>query len=274
MLALKKNPNERGFILVLVLWTGLALALGVASFLARERGEAYRTATERVLVSAILASDAAWELALADLSRNRNAPRDGRIVEIRTPEDMILRYRITDETGKADLNEANLELLQSLIAAALGDSFRAANLIDRLRAHRENLNAPRLSLESLASLGFDAKARRALSSYVTAFGFSPYVDPAAASPAVLRAVPGIGPTDVKAILRARERGDPLPPLGSAERFLAPGGGPVFGIEATGSRPGGLGYRHAAKVLRIGGGFRGGGGRFVQVGPMKSGVVDR
>ncbi len=274
MPAVKRQPYEQGFILVLVLWTVLALALGVATFLSRERGEAYRAATERSLVSAILASDAAWELAMADLSRNRKTPRDGRVIEIATSDDSILSYSITDETGKADLNEADPELLQALLATALGDSFRAANLTGQIKEHRAKPNAPRLSLLSLKNLGLNTRERDAISSYITEYAFSPYLDPAVASAAVLHAVPGIGPTDVKAIFRARKSGDPIPSLGSAQRFFAPGAGPVFRIEATGSRPGGLKYSRKARILRIGGGFRSGGGRLVQVGPMKSGTVNR
>ncbi|MCY4181097.1 MAG: hypothetical protein OXD48_12650, partial [Litoreibacter sp.] len=59
--------TQRGFVLITVLWTGLALLLGVSAFMSSARQEALEVRSEIAMLRATELARAGLNVALADL---------------------------------------------------------------------------------------------------------------------------------------------------------------------------------------------------------------
>ncbi len=258
----RRQTNERGFILVAVLWMALGLLLGTSAFLSQTRTEALTLRAEVETTRAVELARSAVNLAMADLAnQDSGAPADGTETVIAMAEGQAL-YRIQDERGKLSLGKAPIELLRpALIAASRGagaDAFDAAGVADAIVAARDGTGLVGGSTRDiLAGLGFGAQAASRAEAVLSPFNFEPTVNPMTAPISVLASIPGLGPSDVERILTRRASGQPMPRVGSAAVWLSNQSGPVYTIRATGVLASGTRAEMVAVVAEQGLSFRGG-----------------
>ena len=238
-LAVIPRRKGRGFVLIAVLWMGLALLTAVAAQLSTGRGEALTLRAEQEGARATLLARSGLNLALAALSAAPGSGlpevrRDGAPWTVAMAEGTVT-LRIEDEAGKIDVNAAPQSLIRGALAQleiAGADAFELSNVAQAI-ASWPDAAGPVPSLEALVMRGDlpPAVARRA-SGVLTVHNRTPRMDPTSAPPGVLAALPGLGPSDVEAILAGRDAGTESPALGAARQWLAPRRGPVFRLRAT------------------------------------------
>ncbi len=259
------RKKQRGFVLITVLWTGLALLLGVSAFMSTARQEALEVRGEIAMLRASELARAGLNVALADLGRvsddQRRSPRDGQPVTLSMAEGTVT-YRIQDEAGKVDIYltpPAVLgPVLQSIGARAGVDAFDAVNVAQALEAASLSTSArPRGVGDALIEAGLPIETARIADRYLTAFNFAGRVNPRTASETVLSAIPGLGPGDVAEIMSRRASNSQMPRLGSAAAWLAERAGPVYTISADAELAEGGRARLVALVAERGLAFRGG-----------------
>ncbi|MEM9971704.1 MAG: hypothetical protein AAF762_11495 [Pseudomonadota bacterium] len=261
---LKQRRRARGFVLITVLWTGLALLLGVAAFMTSARQEALQVRVEVATARAQELARTGLNVALADLGRTTDqqirTPRDGTPRTLTMAEGTVT-YRIQDESGKIDINEAPSQVLgpvlQSIGAAEGVDAFDAVNVAQALSAASQG-GAPARSVgDALRAQGLSAQTARTAEAYLTAFNFNRQINPRTASRTTLEAIPGLAPGTVDEIMSRRENREQMPRLGSASAWLAERAGPVFTIEAEAELTTGGSASMVAVVAARGLAFRGG-----------------
>ncbi|MEM7472984.1 MAG: hypothetical protein AAF340_16675 [Pseudomonadota bacterium] len=266
---IRSRRKQRGFVLITVLWTGLALLLGVSAFMSTARQEALQVRGEVAILRASELARAGLNLALADLGRvsegQVRSARDGTPVSMDMAEGRVT-YRIQDEAGKLDIYltpPAVLgPVLQNIGARAGVDAFDAVNVAQALQAASLRTRArPRSVGDALIEAGLPMQTARIAERYLTTFNFAGKVNPRTASETVLSAIPGLGPGDVAEILARRESGAQMPRLGSAAAWLAERAGPVYTITADAELSTGGKARLVALVASRGLAFRGGLMRF-------------
>ena len=257
--------RQRGFVLITVLWTGLALLLGVSAFMSGARQEALQVRIEVSEARAQALARSGLNIALADLGRvapdQLRARRDGTPVNVAMAEGRVT-YRIMDEAGKVDINFTPPQVLgpvlQSIGSATGVDAFDAVNVAQALEARAmRGTERPRSVGDALIAAGLPRQTARTADRYLTTFNFTRQVNPRTAPPVILAAIPGLGPGDVAEILKRRETGDQMPRLGSASAWLAERPGPVYTIEAEATLATGGTARLVALVAARGLAFRGG-----------------
>ena len=265
--------GARGYVLISVLWLGVALLTGMAAFLSSARQEATVARAEITALRADALARTGLNLALARLAEtleNAEDPgaglrRDGTPSVIDLAEGRIT-IRVEDEAGKVDLRHAPPQVLGPVLTS-LGqrtgiDAFAAANLAEGFADLNPMEGGRPVDLRMLLRrAGLDAHAAEIASRHLTLLNGTPKVDPISASPAVLIAIPGLGPSDVETILTRRASGGPLPQLGSAMVWIGPRTGPVFTVRVQAElSTGGIG-RIEAVVGARGLDFQGGAMRF-------------
>jgi general secretion pathway protein K len=104
--------RQRGFALLIVLWTMGLLALLVAQFTATGRGEVQMAANLRANAVTEAAADGAVHEAILRLLQDKWSP-DGRLRAIRVGTADV-EVRIKDEEWKVNPNDAKLPVLQAL----------------------------------------------------------------------------------------------------------------------------------------------------------------
>ncbi|MEM7491107.1 MAG: hypothetical protein AAF390_18490, partial [Pseudomonadota bacterium] len=139
----RRRRGARGYIMIAVLWLGIALLTALSAFLSTARQGSLEARAEIAAMRADVLARSGLNLALSELaltvagledgtiSPEAAWPRDGRPVEIPMAEGTV-EIRIEDEAGKVDLRRAPSGLLGPALAA-LGassgiDAFAAANL--------------------------------------------------------------------------------------------------------------------------------------------------
>ena len=260
-----KRGRQRGFVLITVLWTGLALLLGVSAFMSTAREEALQVRIEVASARAHALARSGLNIALADLGRispdQVRARRDGTPVTLAMAEGRV-SYRIMDETGKIDINHAPSQVLgpvlQSIGASEGVDAFDAVNVAQALEAAAMQGQAHRRSVgDALIAAGLPQQTARTAERYLTTFNFTRQINPRTAPAITLAAIPGLGPGDVAEIMKRRAAGEQMPRLGSAAAWLAERPGPVYTIEAEAELATGGKARLVALVAARGLAFRGG-----------------
>lgn len=264
----RRRPGERGFVLVAVLWLGVALAIAASGFLSDTRRESYRLRAEIGTAEAVEMARSALNLALADLSRSDGgmAPRDGTPITLAMPGGTA-RFRIRDEKGKVDLNHAPPTFLAAVLENLGGvgrDAFDHATLADQLlkaaRDAKEAGTAPSLGeLITGAGLAPETAARATL--FLTLHSYTARINPEVAPSEVLAAVPGVSPEDVAAIMEARRLGEALPSMGMAQGWFITTEGPVYSILVSGHTASGITAQMSAMVVQDGRNFSTGRRRF-------------
>jgi type II secretory pathway component PulK len=138
--ALSRRRAASGYVLITVLWIGLALLLSVAAFLATSRTEALAVRAEVNATRAVELARSGLNVALADLGRidpdQSASPRDGTEVTLTLAEGTVT-YSIQDEAGKIDVLVAPPELLVPALVSigetAGVDAFDAATIAQALQ---------------------------------------------------------------------------------------------------------------------------------------------
>lgn len=258
------HRRQRGFVLIAVLWTGLALLLGVAAFMSTARQEALQVRIEVATARATELARTGLNVALADLGRvnadQLRAPRDGTPVTLAMAEGRVT-YRIQDEAGKIDINQAPSQVLgpvlQSIGATEGVDAFDAINVAQALEAANLRGTPARSVGDALRVAGFSAATARIAEAYLTTFNFTAQINPRTAPVETLAAIPGLGVSGAEDIVTRRENGQTMPRLGSAAAWLVERPGPVYTIEAEAELATGGTAHLVAQVATRGLAFRGG-----------------
>lgn len=262
---LTRRRTARGYVLITVLWIGLALLLSVAAFLASSRTEALAVRAEVNATRAVELARSGLNVALADLGRidpgQPVTPRDGTEVTLSLAEGTVT-YSIQDEAGKIDVLVAPPELLTpalvSIGESAGIDAFDAAAISQALQGFLRTPEGGTASVyDALTAAGLPRTSALVASRYLTTLNFTAQVNPVTAPRTVLAAIPGLGPSDVEDILLRRASGQGMPRLGSAAAWLVESAGPVYTIEAEASLTTGGQARLVAQVAQRGLAFRGG-----------------
>ncbi|MEO1639575.1 MAG: hypothetical protein AAFU41_10065 [Pseudomonadota bacterium] len=267
----RRRKGARGFILLTVLWMALGLLLAASSYLASQRQIALSTRAEVETSRAVELARSALNIALADLGRiDPDLPRtlrDGTPVTVAMAEGTAT-YRIWDESGKLDVNHAPVELLgpalQQLGDGEGIDAFDAVTIAQVIVTQRGDSAAAgtfRSIPMLLSDLGFPQQASLRARQVLTVFNGTNQVNPVTASPELLAAIPGVGPSDVATIVDRRNAGLSMPRLGTASVWLRGTEGPVYTVEAEAVLAGGINARVVATVAERGLSFRRGRTRF-------------
>jgi general secretion pathway protein K len=258
---------QRGFVLLTVMWMGMGLLLAASSYLATQRQAALSTRAEVETTRAVELARSAINVALADLGRiNEDEPRsrrDGTPITIVMSEGQAT-YQIWDEGGKLDINEAPVELLgpalQRLGEGSGIDAFDAVTIAQALILRRNDTQTETIGRplpQLLADLGLPQDVSIRARQVLTTYNGTAQVNPVTASPALLAAIPGLGPSDVTTIIERRRAGLSMPRLGTASVWLGGTEGPVYTIEARGVLQSGVSVNVIATVAARGISFRGG-----------------
>ncbi|NJS40039.1 MAG: general secretion pathway protein GspK [Rhodobacteraceae bacterium] len=264
-IALTRRRAARGYVLITVLWVGLALLLSVAAFLASSRTEALAVRAEVNATRAVELARSGLNVALADLGRidpdQPITPRDGTEVTLQMAEGTVT-YSIQDEAGKIDVLAAPPELLTPALASigenAGIDAFDAATIAQALEGFLRTPEGGTASVyDALTAAGLPRASALVASRYLTTLNFTAQVNPATAPRLVLAAIPGLGPSDVEDILLRRSTGQGMPRLGSAAAWLVELASPVYTIETEATLTTGGTARLVAQVAQRGLAFRGG-----------------
>ncbi len=259
---LRRRHRSKGYVLLTVLWVGLGLLMAASAFLTSQRQEAFGARAEIEASRAVELARAGLNVAMADLGRieqqGPKTPRDGTPMTLEMAEGTVT-YRIFDEAGKIDVNEAPVELLRPAFEGigdqAGFDAFAASNIAEAIIANRGTGSGD--LYETLVRSGLTPRGAQIALRTFTAHNFKREVNPETAPRNVLAVIPGLGPGDVETILDRRGTGQPLPRLGTASVWLIASEGPAFTIEAEAQLRTGATARMTALVASEGLAFRSG-----------------
>jgi len=183
--------------------------------------------------------------------------------------DARVGYILQDENGKLDINNAPVELIESLLLG-LGHTQETArslaHAIDDWRdeddaRHQHGAeqreysaaemswmpsNAPFRSIQELRHvMGISADIYRNLAPLITVYGSSDKINPLYSAPALLKTIPDIDTAELENYIDAREsllaEEDPaaLPLLTSVESFVSGQAGPVYTVFGRAELPSGM-----------------------------------
>lgn len=141
--------KDRGFILVVVIWIGLLMALMLASFSGSVRNFLRVTTNAAASAQAEAAADAGFSAALLDLTRAagnteaaRRFPLDGTVRSCALPDGTSVRLVIEDEAGKIALNAAGEGLLTAFFAGLGAEPADARRFAQRVIDYRDADSMP------------------------------------------------------------------------------------------------------------------------------------
>jgi general secretion pathway protein K len=273
------RQGERGIALVVVLWTLMMLAMLTLGFSVSSRTEARVAANgaEQTRLRALLRGGvelAVLGLGTADDERGWHADGTAYPAEI---DGGRVTVRIRDEAGRIDLNRADADTLQRLITAVMGSPEDAPRLAAAILHQRGGDAAPAgqngpqaapptkaippartdpddpaagrpfQSREELRRVpGVTRAIADALMPHVTVLSPAAGINPFAADPMVLQALPGVTKAQAQAVVRARREKPPPTPERLAAmlpaddaNLLRTAAGPIYAVtvEAVTSRGG-------------------------------------
>jgi general secretion pathway protein K len=275
--------GQRGVAFVVVLWLLALLAILLGSFALLSRSESlqarhYHDATRARYYAEAGIAHAAYALAFPDQAL-RWMP-DGRPYAVAYRE-AELDIRITDESGKIDINAADdvlltaffqvmgLELLDAAaLAAAILDwrdpddlvSINGAEVGEYEAAGRDYgpANAPFVTIGEIQQvLGMSYALYERIAPMLTVYSGQPQPTLAYAPPELLQALLGMDPALAEQLVALRQQYDPatgMPPplLPDGTPAVAPGGTGTYSIRARATLPNGA-WTELDAVIRLGGG---------------------
>lgn len=249
VLSIYRPSRQRGIALVIVLWIVTLLSVMAASF-------AYSTRTETTLAAHAMNRARARALAEAGVNYamlhllSPTASRDW-LIEGSAREWRFggaeLRIRVVGAGGLIDLNAGHRDLLKGLFVSAGVPDPEVDALLDAIEDWRdpddlkrsngaeaaeyrdagrpEPKNAPFESVEELQQvLGMTRALYRQVAPALTVYSRQSGIDPAAAPPRVLQAVPGIDPGGIDEYVEQRTasliQGTPPPELPALGAYLS------------------------------------------------------
>lgn len=145
-----RPATDTGFVLVLVLWSALFLALLAAGFAASVRTHIRATASATELARAEAIADGGVNLALLDLlSTRQNAraerrfPTEDRAAGCQAGDGAVMFIRVEDEAGKINLNLASETLLTSFFVGLGASGDDAHSYASHVLDFRDSEDDPR-----------------------------------------------------------------------------------------------------------------------------------
>jgi general secretion pathway protein K len=272
--------KQSGVAIILVLWVTVLLTVIASSFALSARVEGvqakmvFDTTKARYLAEAGL-HRAVYELRNPDPDSRWMA--DGRNYEMEFA-DAKIEIRITDETGKIDINLASEELLTGLFASLGMSEDEAATLAQRVIDWRDNDNikgfdgaedddyesegyaygAKDALFDTVPELqqvmGVSYEMYRQLEKAITVYSGSRNINLAYAGEQALMALEGVEREDARQFIQEREqteKGDALPLLPNGQTGAARGGGVAFSIIAKATLSNGH-WAELDATIRLGG----------------------
>jgi general secretion pathway protein K len=234
-----RRSGQGGAVVVLVLWGMVLVFMLLAAASATSRSEILIARNTVAESRARHAAEAGTQLGLARLLRRKRA---GDRVFDGSPEEwrdgsVAVAISIVDEAGKIDINQAPLELLTGLFAAAGRPQAAALQLACEVLRYRGSslvgcpeprtgadppvASGQRFAVpEELAQLpGFDDRLYAAVADDVTVATGATAVDPLGASRTVLLAIPGATPDLVDSYMSNRAMWHDLVSAGDTLQLL-------------------------------------------------------
>ncbi|MDX1568906.1 MAG: type II secretion system protein GspK [Xanthomonadales bacterium] len=275
------GTRQKGVALVLVLWMSVLLAVVIGSFAIAARTETLQARQLFDGLKAEYAAQAGLHRAVYELRRPNMEDRwftDGRAYEIQYDQAEV-EIRITDESGKIDINVADEELLgrlfdsidvsedaRDLLVDAILDWRDPDDLIringaedDDYRSAGYPYGAKDAPFDTIGEvqqvMGMDYELYLAIEPAITVHSGRPVPEPAFAPVEVLRTLEGMDEASALDFVAQREQntelGVPLPVLPDGTTPLARGGGYTFTVVSTATMPSGV--TNAIEVtVRMGG----------------------
>lgn len=147
----RPNRDERGFILVIVLWVAGLLAVMTASLSLSVRTQVRVAANLAESAKAEALANAGITLAVMDLvaaQRSRDHERrfpveDSAATTCSIPGDGTLRISVKDEASRIDMNSAGLPIIQALLVGLGETPEKAAQVADAIFDYRDDDDTPR-----------------------------------------------------------------------------------------------------------------------------------
>lgn len=227
-----RAKRQRGIALVVVLWTVTLLALQVSLFNLTVRDAASLAGNELAAARGETLAAAGVELAGArlmerELSRRWLGNGGLQTVELGGAQ---LQITITDESSRIDINEAEPELLASMLRPYANSPAMLAEWVDRIIDWRDpdndrrpqgaeeidyrraNVgyvprNGPFLDVSELGRvLGIPARVVEGLAPYVTVYSGEGKINPSLAPRQALLALPGADPAEIDRALQLKQGG--------------------------------------------------------------------
>jgi general secretion pathway protein K len=275
--------TQRGVAFIVVLWLLALLAILLGSFALLARSESlqarhYYDATRARYAAEAGIAYAAYALAIPDQAQ-RWLP-DGRSYVVAFDE-AELEIRITDESGKLDLNAADISMLSAFfiamglelleadaLAAAIIDwrdpddllTLGGAEAGEYASAGRDYgpTNMPFVMVSELQQvLGMSYQLFERVAGLLTVYSGQPLPNPAFAPAELLQALPGMDMELARQIIAMREAHDPssgMPPplLPDGSPAVATAGTGTYSIRARATLPNGA-WTELDTTIRLGGG---------------------
>jgi general secretion pathway protein K len=275
--------RPRGVALLLVLWLIALLALLLGGFVVVARGENLQTRFLFDTTRARYAAESGLSRAAYELRRGDPLTRwvaDGRPYKFKF-EDAEIELRMTDESGKVDINASDETVLLPLLLAIGLDEQRAGEITDAIIDWRDPddlvrafgaedaeydaaqrdygaADAPFNTIGELQQvLGMDYDLYVKLEPYITVYTRSPKPNPAFASALVLRTLPGITPEIATQLVQQRQAQDPGQLAGApivlpdGTPLVVGGGGLTYTVLSRATLPNGA-WTALDTTLRLGG----------------------
>ncbi len=276
--------KQDGMVLVLVLWMIMILTVLAASFTLSSRTENLQSRLEFENTRARYAAEAGLHRAVYEL---RNPDPESRWVADGRPYTMDLdgvqvEIRITDESGKININNANVELLKGLFASvgmeeedaaalvdAMGDWIDGDDAVRPLGAEDDDYkaagypygakDAPFDTVQEIQQvMGMTYAIYRQIEPAITVYSRNAGINLATAPLEALRALPDISEEDAQAFIEQRQQaeyGEPLPILPNGQTAVARGGGLAYSVRSKATLPNGRSAELDA-TIRLGGTVQG------------------
>ncbi len=278
------SAKQDGMVLVLVLWMIMILTVLAASFTLSSRTENLQSRLEFDNTRARYAAEAGLNRAVYELRNPDPQSRwvaDGRPYTMKL-DDISVEIRITDESGKININNANVDLLKGLFVSAGLNEDEAAALVDAMGDWVDGDDAVRpLGAEDddYAAAGYPYGAKdapfdtvqelqqvmgmsydiyRKIEPAITVYSRNAGINLATAPLEALRALPDISEDEARDFIEQRQQteyGDPLPLLPNGQTAVARGGGLAYSVRSKATLPNG----HQAELdatIRLGGTIQG------------------
>lgn len=251
--------RNQGLILVIVLWIITLLTMLASSLVYSLRTETLLAthAVERAQAQALAQAGLDYAaLRILGANPQRKWPVDGSSQRWRFGS-AALFIRVSDASGKIDINGANRELLKALLASAGVADEEVDSLVDAIEDWRDADDLPRVngaeseayeaagrsvgpknkpfeSVEELQQvLGINAIFYKRIAEKITVFSRQPGINPAVASADVLRVLPDVDAATVEDYLLTRAEHFaqqlPAPPLPVNSTFISTAQGIAYHV---------------------------------------------
>lgn len=254
------HPRERGFVMLVVLWVLTSAVILVASFNGAVRGGTASAVSEIGWTKSEALLDAGVEIAAAhlmDQDENHRWPGNG-VAHTLSFAGAELTITIRDANGLVDLNKSDEKLLRALFQTFTRSNIKATQYTDIILKARDaatgaeaqnkadafaNLNQNTfggqlafIDVWQLARMrGIPKDLFNRMAPYLTVYSRDGTINPVAAPPMVLAAIPDLNRADIEKLKYANKSAlDDL--MQKAQSSLTDESGPAYMVTVTAHRP--------------------------------------